>query len=198
MTTTTGRVLDASDFRHGGNYRGTGSAKYATPAWKLRPASEKQVALIIKLATERQGLPGVHADLTDAAKVSSLNGGTASTLIDSLVKIRVAKCAQTGSKAEVAVTEVGLYEVDEHTVAEVVKSQNARLYAKKYDLANGESVYTPGLIFALKPEQKISLERAQELGRINGRCVRCRRTLTQPKSVAAGIGPVCSRYSAWA
>jgi hypothetical protein len=54
--------------------------------------------------------------------------------------------------------------------------------------------YAPGLIFQLKAEQRITLARAQELGRTNGRCIRCHAKLTDPKSVTTGIGPVCATF----
>jgi hypothetical protein len=55
--------------------------------------------------------------------------------------------------------------------------------------------YAPGLIFQLKAEQRITLVRAQGLGRANGRCIRCHAKLTDPKSVTADIGPVRATFN---
>lgn len=41
--------------------------------------------------------------------------------------------------------------------------------------------------------QPLTPEEAAKLGRLHGCCVICGRTLTDPTSVNAGIGPVCGR-----
>jgi hypothetical protein len=42
--------------------------------------------------------------------------------------------------------------------------------------------------------QPMSLEQAAKQGHMLGFCIRCGATLTDPESVAAGIGPVCKNY----
>lgn len=42
--------------------------------------------------------------------------------------------------------------------------------------------------------QPMSMEQAAAQGKMMGFCIRCGATLTDPESVAAGIGPVCKTY----
>lgn len=43
----------------------------------------------------------------------------------------------------------------------------------------------------------LTLEQAKAEGKLLGRCIRCGATLTDPVSVANGIGPVCQKYVGW-
>lgn len=97
----------------------------------------------------------------------------------------------------------GVYEVHNHVY--VVKPNRAKtgLYANRLveiaserlnandDLVNIEFVYAPGVIFDIKPEHKMPLERAEALTIRYGRCIVCNRRLKAGKSVKQGIGPVC-------
>jgi hypothetical protein len=47
------------------------------------------------------------------------------------------------------------------------------------------------LLRLLKPEHKLTLEQAQEFGRLTGRCCRCAAMLTDDESIARGLGPIC-------
>lgn len=67
----------------------------------------------------------------------------------------------------------------------------SRRYAKQ--LVGGAWVYASGAIYRLKPETKLTLEAAKEYGRKTGTCIVCSAELTDPKSVEAGIGPVCAK-----
>lgn len=86
---------------------------------------------------------------------------------------------------------VGVYE-NNIGVFRVVKSQSSsRLYAKR--LIGSQWVYAAGAIAKIKPETKLTLEAAKAYGRKTGRCIICQAELTDPKSVEAGIGPVCAK-----
>lgn len=52
--------------------------------------------------------------------------------------------------------------------------------------------YAPGVIRAIKPEWKMTRDEAAEWGRLYGACCKCGTILTDEKSIAAGIGPVCA------
>lgn len=72
------------------------------------------------------------------------------------------------------------------------------MYTKKATIT-GDSVkfeYDWAGIRTLLPEHKLSVEAAAALGCQVGTCMVCARTLTDPKSVAAGIGPVCAKNQA--
>lgn len=55
--------------------------------------------------------------------------------------------------------------------------------------------YEAGLINKIGSESwdRMTLEQAQEFGALYGVCMVCGRTLTDPKSIEAGIGPICAK-----
>jgi hypothetical protein len=53
------------------------------------------------------------------------------------------------------------------------------------------AVLTAAVLAGAKP---MSMEQAAQQGKMMGFCIRCGATLTDPESVAAGIGPVCKNY----
>lgn len=72
-----------------------------------------------------------------------------------------------------------------------VSGTTNRLYAMKLDTNTGKFEYDKGAIFNLRPETRMTKEQAAAYGRETGICMICNRTLSDPKSVAAGIGPIC-------
>lgn len=95
--------------------------------------------------------------------------------------------------------EPGMYKTADGTIYKVqVAPSTGRTYAKKLIPptefgANAEFVYAPGAMRGLLPEQRMTLEEAKEWGCAFGTCICCGRTLTDERSIAAGIGPVCAR-----
>lgn len=99
--------------------------------------------------------------------------------------------------------DLGVYELPDGSVYVVTSNkEGTRLYAKKLVVtqprlnANNVSVdfdfvYDRGAIYNIKPEHKMSLERAKKLTIQYGRCIRCGRHLKAAESVERGIGPVC-------
>lgn len=67
---------------------------------------------------------------------------------------------------------------------------SGRQYAEEY--VRGAYVYTAGMVYRLRPEERMSLAECQEWGRAEVRCIRCATRLEKPESRAAGIGPVCA------
>lgn len=75
------------------------------------------------------------------------------------------------------------------------KTGNRNLYAKKLittSFGRARWEYAPGAIRHLIHADRLTLEDAKAMGTRYGVCVVCGRTLTDPDSVEAGIGPVCS------
>jgi Family of unknown function (DUF6011) len=73
---------------------------------------------------------------------------------------------------------------------------SGNLYAKKLVEpstfgARASFVYAPGVIRRLTVADRMSLEDAKAWGALYGTCCVCGRTLTDERSIAEGIGPVC-------
>lgn len=86
---------------------------------------------------------------------------------------------------------IGLYLVNAGIFRIKANKDQTNLYALK--LTNsGEWEYAPGAVHKLRPETKMTLEQAKHYGRKTGTCIMCFRTLTNPDSIEAGIGPICA------
>lgn len=81
-----------------------------------------------------------------------------------------------------------LYEVDGE-VYRTVLSGAGKLYAKIFTTDGWE--YAAGAIRKIRPEHRMTVERAVELSARFARCIRCGAELTNAVSVERGIGPVC-------
>lgn len=96
------------------------------------------------------------------------------------------------------VTEDGMYQ--DPTTGDVFKVQIAHhgsgnLYAKKLvvgESGKGRFDYDPGRIRHIRPEWKMGLDQAVAFGKLYGICCQCAAVLTDERSIAAGIGPVCA------
>jgi hypothetical protein len=169
--------MSAIDYKNGG--------LPALPA-NVRLASPKQVALIARLAEERDhDIPALHNLIARAAEgVCSMQG--ASQAIDVLFGLP--------RKPQANALAAGYYLLGE-TVYKVVKAKHSEnLYAKRLDVVDGKGTweYQPGALRVLKDAVTLTVEAAASLGAHLGVCVICGATLTDPESVARGIGPVCA------
>lgn len=170
-------------------------------------ATQKQMDLIHKLIKERET---IRLSETQQEYLVGVRDGTtiltrnaASKVIDGLFDLPK-KDAKRHFNVEL---EAGMYKKD----SVVYKVQRAvhgsgNMYAKAlvyfdpngYEAKEAEDgggwqfVYHQGAINMLSPEDKMSLEEAQEFGRIYGVCCRCGATLTDENSIEAGIGPICA------
>jgi len=144
-----------------------------------KPASEKQIAFLSTLASER-----VHELAIDFAALTS---GQASSLIETLL----GSPRKTGGSVE-RITEEGMYQNAGGDIFRVQTSrQSGNLYAKRLDVFDGGFIYEPGALRNIKPSDRLSVEQAKALGVQYGFCIVCGILLTDPKSVEQGIGPVC-------
>ena len=62
----------------------------------------------------------------------------------------------------------------------------------------GRFEYAPGAIRRLDVTDAMTREEAAEFGHLYGVCCVCGRTLTDERSIADGIGPVCAGRQDWA
>jgi len=146
-----------------------------------KPASDKQVAFLTSLVSER-----VYEGAIDLATLTSAE---ASNLIGQL--LNAPRKAGTSASYE-RITEEGVYQNAEGDIFRVQRSrESGNLYAKRLNVFEGGFVYEQGALRNIKPSDRLSVEQAKALGVQYGFCVVCGILLTDPKSVEQGIGPVC-------
>lgn len=166
------------------------------------PGSDKQIALIEKLAQERNLS---SSDLAIMLKAKP----TARLLIDALFAMPKPSMRATLneeiSKAqdneEYVPTKVipGYYRDNTGLVWKVQFNQAQtnmyalkRINAKKYEYVAGAiKNITPDMFVSVNPLD-ITLEEAKAYGRKTGNCYMCNRELTKQSSIDAGIGPICA------
>lgn len=164
-----------------------------TPQAIRYPATEAQIARLIKALTERIEDPQASLDAIKWVNEHRLSGSLVSAKIteyEAKPKVREAFSHSTTSGD----LEVGMYRVDGE-IYKVQMSQGyygsaGRLYAKH--LTEEGFQYAPGAIRKIRANHRMTLEEAKEYGRITNTCCVCGRTLTNEKSMAEGIGPKCS------
>lgn len=157
----------------------------------------KQAEFAGKLLDELVSLDSTKADAVAELRkaLGDMSVKQASSLIDYLLGC-VKSARQTARKAEMIerTSELapGIYARD----AKVVKVQAARstgnLYGSVLDERSGKYEYTPGSLRGLTPADRMTIEAAADLTRRLGRCCVCSKTLSNPDSIDAGIGPVCA------
>jgi len=160
-----------------------------------RPASPKQVAFATRLTTER-------AMQLDAARLGSLSA--ASAYIDELMRLP-RPTVRTATPADRGIVP-GMYRLANGDIFKVQASREdkTRLYAKALTPIGGrrltetdetvafEFTYAAGAIHQLTAADRMSVDDAKAFGLKFGVCCVCGKTLTDAKSVARGIGPVCA------
>lgn len=144
-----------------------------------KPASDKQVAFLTSLVSER-----VFEGAVDFATLTSAG---ASDLIGQLLN-----APRKSSPASPRITEEGVYQTADGEIYRVQASrESGNLYAKRLNVFEGGFEYEQGAVRKLSPSDRLSVEQAKALGVQYGFCVVCGILLTDPKSVQQGIGPVC-------
>jgi len=151
-------------------------------------ATEKQAAYLASLWASKN-TDGLTAPATGW---ESLDGRTASGWIDTL---RDRPRKTTGSPAGL---EPGMYRTASGDIYRVQPSrETGRLYAKRMDWNGtpGEKPrfeYAAGAVYSLTPSDRMTVTDAEEWGVETGVCCVCGAFLSDERSVARGIGPVCA------
>lgn len=96
--------------------------------------------------------------------------------------------------APLPVTEAGMYRTPAGEIfkVQVAVHGSGQLYAKRLDSDTKSFEYAPGALRQLTADMRMTLAQAKEYGALYGVCCVCSRTLTDEKSIEAGIGPVCA------
>lgn len=148
----------------------------------MNPASPRQISFLTSLASERD------FDLA-SRNPAGLTVREASELIEFLLAM-----PKPASRVAFVELEVGMYRLDNGDIYRVQRSrESGRLYAKKLDWANNTFVYEAGAMRVLTADDRMTLADAKAWGVETGICCVCSAFLTDPKSVEAGIGPVCAK-----
>ena len=73
--------------------------------------------------------------------------------------------------------------------------EKTKVYSQRWTLRNGgfSFVYEPQAITTLTSADALPLDEARKVSRQAGQCVACARLLSDPKSLADGIGPTCAK-----
>lgn len=161
------------------------------PALSPESLSDKQLRYLTSLLSKRPDAEIQKSHLlvrfsNSGGDLSDLNREQAKKAIDYLLKLPI-------PLPDLA---VGAYE-SEGVVYSVRKlGYSDRIVAFTYDSTTKRWIQdTTKAIFKLKPEDRLTLERASKMSVAVGSCVHCGRTLTLQKSVVAGMGRICaSKY----
>jgi hypothetical protein len=123
--------------------------------------------------------------------LASLTVRDASNLIDTL---KAAPYKPRTQNAPLPIAEKGYYRHNGEIYTVVAaKTHDSRSYAKVLvtEGNRGRWDYAKGVVSQLRAQERITINQAKEFGHLHGFCMVCGKTLTDPKSVEQGIGPVC-------
>lgn len=155
-------------------------------------ATDRQVTFLGTLLSERVYPTGSFLSVSDALLAGTLDKGAASRAISALMSLPKAPRAAAPRPVVAADLSEGMYRTADGSVYRVKRSRDSgRLYAKSLDLLTGEFAYAAGAVYRLTAADRMTLSQAKFLGCEMGICIVCGATLTDPVSVAAGIGPIC-------
>jgi len=160
----------------------------ATATRTARPISPAQIKFVKSLLDQRD----VPAELVQAMGdwENEFTTRNASTTIDLLKSLPWAPKADEAPADELA-DEPGMYEVD-GTIFHV-KSNRSKTNVYAMELVGDEYVYAGSIRKnKITKAHRITIERARELSGLRGQCIRCLRTLSDPKSIERSMGKWCS------
>lgn len=162
-----------------------------------RPATAKQIAFIDSLCEQVAAEDAEtirKAMATIEASEHEFSTAMASAFIDQLKQFRAEKPA--AAKTEQVDPPVGIHMADGRYYRVQPNKAKTRVYAFELTVTDGKfsKEYVGRSPFALlSGATLLTLAEAAEFGHSYGVCIACGLTLTNPKSVAAGIGPVCAK-----
>lgn len=155
-------------------------------------ATDKQKSFIESLLKERSAEATKHVRETFLDKaMSQLDKQTASEAITALLAIP----RSPSTPSESARVPAGKYVLKDSSVVYKVSHGKGRWSGWTFVEADGVSVKEPERGAILRQVAEGALAASQRYGQQTGMCGCCGAELTNPESIAAGIGPICaSRY----
>lgn len=158
-------------------------------------ATGPQVSFLQDLLAKRSYVMADYAAVHAAIATGTLTRDEASHAITALKDAPRATSTATAPRSTEGL-DVGMYR--RQSDGEIFRIHRSRetgnLYAKRLDLlaTGAEFSYAAGAIYTLSPADRMTLDEAKAWGVSTGICCVCGAFLTDPKSVSAGIGPICS------
>jgi hypothetical protein len=204
------QTLDDGDIDKESTFLAEESTMSTATMERTKGLSDAQVKLMNNLIAERDH--GLSADiLTVSIEYATADWKAGRRFIDMLMT-KPKKATARATAPAAADLEPGMYRT-EQGIFRVKTSEAGHLYAKQlvlvpvYDDATGEQKigengkpmtkgrfdYLAGAIRTLSAANRMTVEEAIEFGVAESVCCQCGKTLTDPKSVTAGIGPVCAK-----
>lgn len=154
------------------------------------PATENQITLLIKLLAEKIEDPAEALDAIKWVNEHKLSKATASAKISKYMAMPSVRKAFSSTPE----LDEGMYRVGEDIFKVYYTRGNAerapQLVTKQLIEGHFEYKGKKPLSF-IKAEHRMTLDEAKEYGKVTGTCCVCAAKLTNEKSIAAGIGPVC-------
>lgn len=150
------------------------------------PATENQITLLIKLLAEKIEDPAEALDAIKWVNEHKLSKATASAKISKYMAMPSVRKAFSSTPE----LDEGMYRVGE-TIYKVYRTRETNRLVTKTLTEEGFEYSGMKPLATIKPEHRMTLDEAKEYGKVTGTCCVCAAKLTNEKSIAAGIGPVC-------
>lgn len=161
--------------------------------WGKAPASAAQITFIESLLISKE--TGRWHQIYDLCSRAGVTKGQASDIITGLKE-----CAD-----KVIEGVEGYYSIGEDFYHLMPSVKHGKTYWRLYKLYvyktyGGQAKvkwsaikYGASAVVFTAGHQAMTLAQAAEYGHAHGHCLRCGKALSDPKSVAAGVGPVCAK-----
>lgn len=148
-----------------------------------RPVSPKQLTFLGKLFAERGIAPESYVRPRSVTE--------ASELITHLLALPKPSKGPSSASEATLVTEPGMYTLDGHIFKVTPKRYGKGFNVKRATPDSATHFEYYGSAYSIRGARKLTQDEAAAWGDVYGFCVCCGRLLTDPESIAAGIGPVC-------
>ena len=156
------------------------------------PPTEKQISFVESLVQKKEGGLELLNDYLLKNNANELNQLSKSDVSEIINSLRYAK-----EKPEVLkITEVGAYLLDAVIYSIRFNTDSKRWSVWTYSKEFGKWLKDDTkqeVLKKLEPSNRLTLQQAVKYSAQTGLCCHCGRTLTVLKSVAGGIGPICSK-----
>lgn len=150
------------------------------------PATDKQIAFLIKLLAEKIEDPAKSLDAIKWINEHKLSKATASAKISEYMAMPSVRTAFSSTSE----LDEGMYKLGEE-IFKVYRTQAGHLATKQ--LTEDGFEYTGRKpLHTLTAEHRMTLDEAKAYGKVTGTCCNCGRLLTNEESIDAGIGPICA------